>query len=230
MTKDMFKDIFDLERLPPALDSFLRDTNPWWAGQPMRRQPPYRRWAFHVIGKRWKTGLAPVVVVRGPRQVGKTTLQMQLIEQLQAEGHPANRLFRVQFDELPSMRGVTDPILAIARWFENRILGSTFNAVAKDGRPIMLCLDEVQNLADWAPQLKALVDHHDVKVLVTGSSALRIEGGRDSLAGRITQVELGTLLLREVAGLRFQESIGPFLPDNGLEPLLRQEFWEEIAH
>ena len=31
---------------------------------------------------------------------------------------------------------------------------------------------------------------------MTGSSALRIEAGRDSLAGRIASLELGTLLLR----------------------------------
>jgi predicted AAA+ superfamily ATPase len=34
-------------------------------------------------------------------------------------------------------------------------------------------------------------------VLVTGSSALRIEAGRDSLAGRITELDLGPLLLRD---------------------------------
>jgi predicted AAA+ superfamily ATPase len=94
-----------------------------------------------------------------------------------------------------------------------------------------LLFDEVQNLDAWAPQLKALVDHHTVKVLVTGSSALRIEAGRDSLAGRITQVELGTLLLREIAGLRFGDDVKPFLPENGLEPLVHQSFWQDLqAH
>jgi hypothetical protein len=187
----MGADTSDIEQLPPALDSFLRDTNPWWSGQPMKGQPPYRRWVFHVVRKKLASGLAPVVMVRGPRQVGKSTLQMQLIEQLLAEGHPAGRIFRVQFDELPSTRGLLDPLLAITRWFAKEILGSTFNTVARDGPPVLLCFDEVQSLPDRAPQLKALVDHHDVKVLVTGSSALRIEAGRDSLAGRITQVDLG---------------------------------------
>lgn len=195
----------------------------------MKEQPSYRRWVFHIIRKKLESGLAPVVVVRGPRQVGKTTLQMQLIEQLGAEGYPASRIFRIQFDDLPSLRGVADPILTVTRWFEQRILESTLNAAARTGPPVLLCLDEVQNLPDWAPQVKALVDHHDVKVLITGSSALRIEAGRDSLAGRIIQVELGTLLLREVAGLRFQEEIAPFFPENGLEPLLSQGFWQDLA-
>jgi len=139
-----------------------------------------------------------------------------------------NRVLRVQFDEIPSLARFPDPILTIARWFQNRILGTTFNEAARAGSPAFLFFDEVQNLRDWAPQLKALADHHTVRVLVTGSSALRIEAGRDSLAGRISQVELGTLLLREIAGLRFQEDLQPLLPENGLEHLLRKEFWLEL--
>jgi len=225
----MSKDIFDMERLPQGLDSFLRSTNPWWEGKPGRVLPPYRRWAFHVLKKKVRAGLAPAVVVRGPRQVGKTTLQEQLIEEMiSVDRVNPKRILRVQFDELPSLRGLADPVLAIARWFESRILGKTLNESARDGKPAYVFLDEVQNLKDWAPQLKALVDHNTVKAVVTGSSSLRIEAGRDSLAGRITSVDLGTLLLREIAGLRFKDEFGPFLPENGLEALIHPGFWEEL--
>jgi hypothetical protein len=222
--------MFDKERLPPSLDSFMRDTNPWWQGKPGPVLPSYKRWAFHTTLRKMQSGLAPVAVLRGPRQVGKTTLQMQLIEHLiRNEGVHPKRILRVQFDEIPSLSGMSEPILAIARWFEDRVLGCTFNETAAKGEPAYIFLDEVQNLRDWAQQVKALVDHHTVKALITGSSALRIEASRDSLAGRITQVELGTLLLREILGLRFGIARKPHLPDNGLEPLLRQEFWRDMA-
>jgi predicted AAA+ superfamily ATPase len=225
----MSKDIFDKERLTPALDSFLRDINPWWQQKPGPVLPAYKRWAFDITLSKFQKGLAPVVVIRGPRQVGKTTLQLQIIEYLtENKGVPRNHILRVQFDEIPSLRSLPEPILSISRWFENRVLGCTFNEAAKAGQPACLFFDEIQNLKDWAPQLKALVDHHTVKVLLTGSSALRIEAGRDSLAGRITPVELGTLLLREVAGLRFSEEIKPHLSDNGLELLLQKDFWRHL--
>ncbi len=225
----MARDIFDLERLHPAVEEFLRSTNPWWEGKPGPALPPYRRWAFHSTLRKLERGLAHAVVLRGPRQVGKTTLQLQIIETLlQEKSIPPNRILRIQFDEIPSLTGLSEPILTIGRWFENRILGATFNESARKGEPALLFLDEVQNLPDWAPQLKALVDHHTVRVLVTDSSALRIEAGRDSLAGRITQVELGTLLLREIAGLRFGAELRPHLPENGLDALLRREFWQEL--
>lgn len=222
-------DLFDKVRLPPELDAYLRDTNPWWEGKPGRVLPPYRRWAFPVLLRRLESKVAPIVVLRGARQVGKTTLQEQLIDKLLREDAIApGRILRVQFDEIPSLRELLQPVLAIVRWFENRVLGRTLNEAAHARQPAYLFFDEVQNLLDWAPQLKALVDHNTVRVVVTGSSALRIEAGRDSLAGRISTLDLGTLLLREIAGLRFGQEIPPVLPQNGLEPLLDIDFWRGL--
>lgn len=225
-------DMFDKVRLAPEVDSLLRDSNPWWNDKPGRLIPTYRRWPFDVLRKRIEKPLAPVIVLRGARQVGKTTLQEQLIQHLLKERgvHP-QRILRVQFDELPALRSLEMPILAIVRWFENRILGRTLNQAAHAGQNAFLFLDEVQNLSDWAPQIKTLVDLNTVMVAVTGSSALRIEAGRDSLAGRITTVEIGSLLLREVSGLRFGEEIPPLLQPNGLDPLREAGFWRELqAH
>jgi hypothetical protein len=223
------RDLFDKVRIPPELDDRLRAANPWWEGKPGRVLPPYRRWAFQPLLRRLDVGLAPVVVLRGARQVGKTTLLEQVIDHLIGEtGVDPRRILRVQFDELPSLRPLQEPILAIARWYENRILGSTLNEAAHAASPAYLFLDEVQNLVDWAPQVKSLVDHHTVRVVVTGSSALRIEAGRDSLAGRITALELGTLLLREIAEFRGGAASAPLLSSNGLQPLLEMEFWRGI--
>jgi predicted AAA+ superfamily ATPase len=217
-------------RLPGELEEFLRNTNPWWMGNPMRPLPPVRRWLFETALQRLKTGLAPVTVLRGPRQVGKTTLQEHIIDHLlHLEDINPSRIFRVQFDEIPSLKGLKDPILSLSFWFENNILGSSFNEWAHKNEPIYIFFDEVQNLKDWAPQIKSLVDHHAVRIILTGSSALRIEHGRDSLAGRISTLELGTLLLREVASIRGWGEIPPLLPSNGLQAIKEQDFWESLA-
>lgn len=216
-------------RLSPELEAFLWDTNPWWQDKPMHPLPPFRRWLFESALQRLKAGLAPATVLRGPRQVGKTTLQEHIIDHLlHQEGISPKRIFRVQFDEIPSLKGLRDPILSLCRWFEDRILGGSFNEWAQKGEPVFLFFDEVQNLTDWAPQIKALVDHHAVQVLLTGSSALRIEYGRDSLAGRISTLELGTLLLREIAALRGWGELLPLLPPNGLKSLKERDFWETL--
>jgi predicted AAA+ superfamily ATPase len=219
----------DQVRLPLELDELLRSTNPWWVGKPGRVLPTYRRWAFHTLLRKLETRLAPAVVLRGARQVGKTTLQEQVIRHLLDEqGISPQRILRVQFDDIPSLVGLKDPILAITRWYERRILGRSLNEAAHAGQPAYLFFDEAQNLTDWAPQIKTLVDHNTVQVVVTGSSALRIEAGRDSLAGRVSTLDLGTLLLREIIGIRGGPTLEPTLPPNGLDPLLDVGFWREI--
>jgi hypothetical protein len=224
-------DIFDKVRLPPDLDGLLRRANPWWDGKPGREIPTFRRWAFELLRRRIDVApLAPAVVLRGPRQVGKTTLLEQYIAHLIDErGVAPARILRVQFDETPSLSAVREPILALVNWFENRILGSTLNEAAKRGEPAYLFFDEVQNLADWAPQVKSLVDLHTVRVVITGSSALRIEAGRDSLAGRISTIDLGTLLLREIAAFVGGGTPAPVLQDNGYGRLTDAEFWRGVG-
>ncbi len=184
-----------------------------------------RRWAFRPVLEGLKSGLAPAVVLRGPRQVGKTTLLNQIIEALLDDGVEPQRIFRVQFDELPRLRELTEPILELSRWFSENILKESLNQAAWDNRQAFIFLDEVQNLSDWAPQIKHLVDMHPVRLLVTGSSALRIEAGRDSLAGRFTTLEMGPLLLREIGELRGCVAIPAYLPDNGLAPFKDKDFW-----
>jgi predicted AAA+ superfamily ATPase len=161
--------------LPLELEQNIRSVNPWWAGEPMLHPPRFRRWPFKKIVSSLKSGMTPAIVLRGPRRIGKTILLQQVIESLLAEGIECHRLLYVPFDELPTLKGIQEPVLAISRWFEKLILGKSFNTMANDKRPAYLFFDEVQNLDTWAPQIKNLVDNHGVRALITGSSSLRIE-------------------------------------------------------
>ena len=214
--------------LSPQLIAALRRLNPWWEGDPMPLQPKTRRHLVAQIRRRLDAEIAPIVAVRGPRQVGKTTAQFQIIADLLDEGVPSLNILRVQCDELPLLQKLDEPILAISDWFEQQITKKHFNTLARDGQKAYLFFDEVQNLQNWAAQLKFLVDNASVKVIVTGSSALRIEMGRDSLAGRVSTVEAGVLSLTEIGALRELDAPKPFLPDNGLSFLIDKDFWREL--
>src|SRR6266852_920569 len=101
--------------LPPAIQATLWDDNPWWRGERLFGLPGLRRWAFDAVLSGVQRSLTPATVLRGPRQVGKTTLLNQVIDALLAQGVEGRRIFRVQFDELPTLRNVTEPILELAR-------------------------------------------------------------------------------------------------------------------
>ncbi len=138
------------------------------------------------------------------------------------------RLFRLQFDDLSDLKKLNMPIVNLVDWYTRELLGETLNKAAAEGRAPFLFLDEVQNLTEWAPQLKHLVDVGKVRAMVTGSSALRIEAGRDSLAGRVQTIEMGPLLLREIADLRGFGIVDAYLSPNGLAPLKDKAFWQGL--
>jgi predicted AAA+ superfamily ATPase len=215
--------------LPPGLEGAVRDANPWWRGDRQSSLPPLRRWLFPSLLDALEHGLAPAQALRGPRQVGKTTLLNQIIDELLSQGVRPERLFRLQFDEIPGLDRLSSPILDLTRWYRENILRKTFQRADQDGERAYIFLDEVQNLADWAPQLKYLVDMNPVRVLVTGSSALRIEAGRDSLAGRISTFDMGPLLLREIGELRGFGRVKPLIPANGTAPLRDKATWRDLA-
>lgn len=223
--------VFDtapLGGLPRDMVQFLERTNPWWRGQPDVPAPRFRRWAFRETVRRLEVEIAPAIAIRGPRQVGKTTIQRQLIEQLLfMDKIGPERILRVQFDETPALGSLKNPIEAIVRWYEENVLRESINALARRGTHVYLFFDELQNLPQWSSQLKSLVDHIEARTLVTGSSALRIARGRDSLAGRLSTIELGPLRLHEIAGMRSLGELEPLAQDAPLEDLVRPEFWIE---
>lgn len=218
--------------LDQELLDFIDRQNPWWKAQPARQAERFRRWAFAEVVDRLQSGLAKIVVIRGSRRVGKSVIQNQLAEKLLLldRVNPA-RIFCVQFDAIPKLGSMTQPILTLVKWYEDNILKSTLNAAAKRGEPAYLLFDEVQNLSDWSVQLKSLVDLTDVYTLVTGSSAMRLGEGKDNLAGRMTTIELGPLRLSEIAGIRAMRTLPSFDLSSDREPWKQRRFWLDlIAH
>ena len=227
------KPIFEsapLGGLAPDVVQYLERTNPWWRGQPPRPEKRFRRWAFEETVRRLEAQIAPAVATRGPRQVGKSTVQRQLVEHLLLiERLAPERILRVEFEETPGLGALANPVEAIVRWYEENVLQEPINAVARRGDHVYLLFDELQNLLSWSPQLKSLVDNVQARTLVTGSSALRIARGRDSLAGRISTIELGPLRLHEIAGIRSLGDLAPFKHDAPLEEWSQAGFWLELA-
>lgn len=207
----------------------LRRANPWWSGDAMRPIKPVRRAFVEVAKRRLRQNAAPIVVIKGPRQVGKSIAQEQIVSDLLSSGVEAARILRVQFDDVPALRSLSpQPILDLVAWYERSILKSSLNAAATAGRTVYLFVDEAQNVPDWSVQLKSLVDLSSVKVVLTGSSALRIQASADSLAGRTTTMEVFTLSLSEISMFRGAVEVN-CLRISSAAALKSQETWRELV-
>ena len=119
--------------LPADLVNSLYSFNPWRESDPMPPQPLTRRHLVARIGWRLASNVAPVTVMRGPRQIGKSTALNQLIGDLLDRGTDPRRILRIQFDDLETMADLRDPLLRIAEWFERHVATARFNTLAHRG-------------------------------------------------------------------------------------------------
>ena len=95
--------------------------------------PTTRRHLVGQVRQRLEFGITPIVAVPGPRGVGKTTMQLQIIRDLLNEGVPPHHIIRVPLDQVPVTEDMLDPILRITSWIERNVTPATFNALAHQG-------------------------------------------------------------------------------------------------
>lgn len=120
-----------------------------------------------------------IQLLSGPRQVGKTTLLLEL-----ADRHGAEAVY-----------AAADAPEAALPGFWERLVSRAEEHATTSGRAILL-LDEAHLLHDWAARLKGIWDGFrrrkvPVHVVATGSSALHLAAGsRESLAGRFERLTL----------------------------------------
>jgi len=126
------------------------------------------------------------IVITGMRQVGKTTLMRQLYDDFEGK--------RLWFD-------LDNPLDQMG--FENIDYDSIYNDLVrlsevKNDERLLVCIDEIQNLPDITKVIKYLVDHYNVKFVVTGSSNYYLRNlFPESLSGRKFLYVLPVLSFRE---------------------------------
>ena len=139
----------------------------------------YKACRAHLEKRLAESAPGRLQLLTGPRQVGKTTLLLQLAEQQGERG----------------VYAACDGPEATLPGFWERIWIQSAEAARRHGRAVLL-LDEVQNIPGWAARLKGEWDRIrrrriPLHVVATGSSALRLGAGtRESLAGRFERLTL----------------------------------------
>lgn len=186
---------------PDRLAQLLADANPWWeSGRvPPGQAPPYRRRDFYVLRRRLDQ--KPITALTGPRQVGKTTLMHQVIQELLDDGVRSQDILYVSFD-LPGLELVSDdPLSGSIRIFEERVLGEPLSGLR---HPVFIFIDEITKGDHWDRRLKGWYDlHYNLRFLVTSSSGIELNKGLGaSLVGRASTQLLLSWKFVDVLALR----------------------------
>lgn len=134
-------------------------------------------------------------VLAGPRQIGKTTTLGHVARSLLGTPDvPPRSIAVVPFDQPAVLRAFGNDFDALMG-----ALGTLH--VATPEQPLFLLMDEVQEVDDWARRLKAAWDRHhrEVRVLATGSSAMRIvRPANADFPGRVRTRTMHPMKFREV--------------------------------
>ncbi len=202
---------------PPEAPQILRDLNSWWAPPHQVRPPPpaYRRRRVNEL-QRSLSGTRPLIhVLRGPRQVGKTTALQQVVQDRLSSGARPEDVFLIRFDLQPLQEA---GLLPLVRWYAEGVRRRPLT----DGVPPLLLLDEVHKLDRWAEQVKHVFDTFGVPLVLTGSSSVLVaRGQRESLAGRALTVDFPPFLFREVLECWHGDLAAQLPPPQALQDLMR---------
>ena len=176
----------------------------------------YKRNVYDTIIKRLNEQRMFIQVVMGPRQIGKSTVVRQVLDDLKKP-----YLFFTA-DTIPS----TSPTWINQCWASARLQMRTMQQ-----KELILVIDEIQKLKNWSEYVKKewdadSLDHLNLKVVLLGSSRVLLEKGlAESLMGRYEEIRMSHWSYREM-----QEAFGMSLEQYiyyggypGAAPLINDE-------
>ena len=122
-----------------------------------------------------------IQTIIGPRQVGKTTLVKQLLEQI----------------DMPYLYVTADNVANSSNiWIEQQWETARIKLKYSSSNEFLLIIDEIQKINNWSETVKSMWDGDsfnalNIKIILLGSSGLMIQKGlNESLAGRFELIKI----------------------------------------
>ena len=214
--------------------SKLRLQNPQWESKEAFFEDPFLKELSriklvlkHPVEQKIITERNRLFILRGPRQIGKTTLLKRLLKSLLEKGIDPQRTFYFALD----VGGVKDE----EALFDVLLTYTEFAEENKD-KPFFIFIDEATYTRDWAIGVKKAYDLGIIRncfVLITGSSSLELQRGGERLPGRRgvfpheADLEMGPLTFRE-----FIQNLEPGipLPSPEISPLPIYQSAEKLSY
>jgi predicted AAA+ superfamily ATPase len=161
----------------------LIDQNPWWKKREAIKQDKHLVALSHSsikweprIGYKFNFDSDIVYTLRGPRQVGKTTLLKELISGFLSKGVEPRTLFYYTCDLIDNPKELVNTV--------NTYLDTT-RPTPKERAYIFL--DEISSVRDWQKAIKHLHDTGklvNTTLILTGSHSIDIKKAYEKLPGR----------------------------------------------
>lgn len=157
-----------------------------------------------------------IIIISGPRRVGKTTMLYLLKDELLKRGIDEKNIFQFNLEDLDILADLSKSPKELLKYIINEKKKSYF------------LIDEIQYLQEPTNFLKYLYDLHrdKVKLIVTGSFLFEVKGKfSDSLVGRKVGFNMTPLIFEEFINFK-QENLLPFFEKSDMPESKRMDLLE----
>ncbi len=193
--------------------------NPWWEAKEAIEEDKHVR-EFEAKKIKYYPQFSiegGTYAIRGPRQVGKTTLMKLMIREL-LKKRESKSVFYYSFDMVKAKEQAYE------------VIETYLEELASDGKKTIL-LDEITGIGEWQSLIKILLDRGDIKkedaLIVSGSSALDLWKGAETLPGR--GIEGKEYFFLPASFKTYCELLGKKLPSINLKKIDTKVLKEELT-
>lgn len=205
----------------------LLEYNLWWKDEDaINDDPQIQKWDESIL--KWNPRLRQtfqpddlVYSLRGPRQVGKTTLIKLEIRDLLRNKIPKWNIMYYSFEIENSARDVINIL--------NEYLERTKNLRKKSSR-CFIFLDEISNVNNWQHGIKKLVDMGKLKnctIIATGSHSIDLKHATERLPGRRGRA-IKEPLDKIMPPMKFSEYV--YSIDENLRKIIDANYWRSSVN
>ncbi len=197
----------------------LAKNNPWWKGDYKIEKDPFIQ-QFEKLPLKWrprlkhyvkeKLGEDVIASIRGPRQVGKTTLVKLIIkEKLEGGANPFSLCY-FSCDRVSSYKRLYQLLNEYLDWAKT---------LTKERKTIIL--DEISKVKEWWKAIKSFKEENptNLSILVTGSHSVDLRKSLDYFTGRSGEY-LGLSTHKILMPMKFAEYVELRKP--GIHEVIKQ--------
>ncbi len=186
--------------------------NIWWKGKENLEDDKHLR-EYREKKYKWQPKILSDLKIipgnlyslRGPRQIGKTTLVKLIIESLIQKRVSERAVFYINCDSIIDFSELLKTLRVYHEYADSLLIKGKY-----------VFLDEISGIENWQKTVKVLVDSGEMEhtcLFLTGSHTLDIKKGFDMLPGRTGKYGKDFLLLP----LTFKEYISLIRPEIGIK-------------
>ncbi|AWR96826.2 AAA family ATPase [Acidianus sulfidivorans JP7] len=195
----------------------IEEQNPWWISKNVEENETYRKykespvkWVPDVIDK---ISLDPysLNIIVGPRQVGKTTALILLVEKLLKQVENPKAIFYFSCDKLADYKELDEVLQEYLKVKKAERIKTSY-----------IILDEVTFPKEWFRAIKYRIDRGDFKndvIVLTGSLSMKAKGEVESFPGRRGSGKI--LIMYPLPFSKFLELFNVNLPKGNVDFALR---------